>query len=57
MQWVAGLPWPFWMTKLATALLAVLLWNNHIGLIVSTLLFVVAYVWLYWRIVKFRAPR
>ena len=47
----------FWMTKFATALLAVLFWNNPIGLIVSTLVFVVAYVWLYWRIVKFRTPR
>ena len=45
------------MTKLATALLAVLFWNNHIGLFVSTLLYVVFYVWLYWRIVKFKAPR
>jgi hypothetical protein len=38
-------------------LLAVVFWNNHIGLIVSTLLFIVFYVWLYWRIVQFKTPR
>ncbi len=47
----------FWLPKFATALLAVLFWNNHIGLFVSTLLYVVFYVWLYWRIVKFKTPR
>lgn len=47
----------FWVAKFATALLAVLFWDNHIGLFVSTLSFVVFYVWLYWRIVKFRTPR
>jgi UDP-GlcNAc:undecaprenyl-phosphate GlcNAc-1-phosphate transferase len=47
----------FWRPEFATALLAILLWDNHIGLIVSTLLFIVFYVWLYWRIVKFKTPR
>jgi len=47
----------FWLPKFATALLAVLFWNNHFGLFVSTLLYVVFYVWLYWRIVKFKTPR
>lgn len=47
----------FWLPKFATALLAVLFWNNHIGLFISTFLYVVFYVWLYWRIVKFKTPR
>lgn len=47
----------FWLLKLATALLAVVFWDNSFGLIVSTLLFVVSYVWLYWRIVRFKTPR
>lgn len=47
----------FWTLKATTALLAVLFWNNSLALFVSTLLFVVFYVWLYWRIVKFKTPR
>lgn len=47
----------FWLPKLATALLAVIFWDNSAGLFVSTLLYVVSYVWLYWRIVKFKTPR
>ncbi|MDD2719995.1 MAG: glycosyltransferase [Gallionella sp.] len=47
----------FWVLKAATALLAVLFWNNSFALILSTMMFVMLYVWLYWRIVKFRTPR
>lgn len=47
----------FWVLKAATALLAVLFWNNSLALFVATLLFVMLYVWLYWRIVKFRTPK
>lgn len=47
----------FWMIKFVTSFLAAVLWNNHIGLFVSTLLFVVLYVWLYWRIVQFKTPK
>lgn len=47
----------FWLLKAATALLAVLFWNNSIALFLSTVMFVTLYVWLYWRIVKFRTPR
>lgn len=47
----------FWIPKAITALLAVLFWDNSAALILSTLLFVFAYVWLYWSIVKFRTPR
>jgi len=47
----------FWVLKATTACLAVLFWNNSLALFVSTLLFVVFYVWLYWRIVKFKTPR
>ncbi|MDO9011644.1 MAG: glycosyltransferase, partial [Gallionella sp.] len=44
----------FWLPKLATALLAVIFWDNSIALMAATLLYVVSYVWLYWRIVKFK---
>lgn len=47
----------FWLLKAITALLAVIFWNNTLALIASTLLFVFFYVWLYWRIVKFKTPR
>lgn len=47
----------FWVLKCSTALLAVLFWDSSFGLFVSTVLFVVFYVWLYWRIVKFKTPR
>jgi UDP-N-acetylmuramyl pentapeptide phosphotransferase/UDP-N-acetylglucosamine-1-phosphate transferase len=47
----------FWVIKAATAVLAVLFWNNSLGLIISTALYVGFYIWLYWRIVKFRTPR
>lgn len=47
----------FWFLKAITALLAVLFWNNTVVLIISTLTFVLVYVWLYWSIVKFRTPR
>ena len=46
----------FCVIKSATALLAVLYWNNSPALIISTLLFVIFYVWIYWRIVKFKTP-
>ena len=47
----------FWVLKAATALLAILFWDNSVALAISTLLFVLLYVWLYWRIVKFKTPR
>lgn len=46
----------FWTLKAITALLAVVFWDNTAALIVSTFLFVFFYVWLYWRIVKFKTP-
>ncbi|MDO9012703.1 MAG: hypothetical protein Q7U78_12990, partial [Gallionella sp.] len=36
---------------------AVIFWDNSIALMAATLLYVVSYVWLYWRIVKFKTPR
>ncbi|MDX8380289.1 MAG: glycosyltransferase [Gallionella sp.] len=47
----------FWIVKAATAFLAVVFWNNSLALILSVMLFSVLYVWLYWRIVKFKTPR
>lgn len=36
---------------------AVLFWRDERLLIVSTSFFVAGYVWLYWRLIRFRAPR
>lgn len=36
---------------------ALLFWRNTSALVVSVVLFVLVYVWLYWRIVRFRSPR
>ena len=47
----------FWAPEFLSALLAVLFWDNSIALIISTFSFGVFYIWLYWRIVKFRTPR
>lgn len=47
----------FWVLEFSSALLAVLFWDNSLALIISTFSFAVFYIWLYWRIVKFRTPR
>lgn len=46
----------FWWPIFATSVLAALLWDNNIALFLITLMYVVFYVWLYWRIVRFKAP-
>lgn len=49
---------PFlWLLCMLSAAPAVLLWNNTSLLAVSLGIFVVTYVVLYWRIVRFRSPR
>jgi UDP-GlcNAc:undecaprenyl-phosphate/decaprenyl-phosphate GlcNAc-1-phosphate transferase len=46
----------FWVIEFVTALSAAIFWDNSVVLIISTFLFVAFYVWLYWRIVKFKTP-
>jgi UDP-N-acetylmuramyl pentapeptide phosphotransferase/UDP-N-acetylglucosamine-1-phosphate transferase len=47
----------FWVANLITGVLAVLFWDNSFALILSVLLFIAFYIWLYWRIVQFKSPR
>jgi UDP-N-acetylmuramyl pentapeptide phosphotransferase/UDP-N-acetylglucosamine-1-phosphate transferase len=46
-----------WVLCLCSVIPAVLWWNNTAVLTVFLLLFMVSYVWLYWRIVRFKTPR
>jgi UDP-N-acetylmuramyl pentapeptide phosphotransferase/UDP-N-acetylglucosamine-1-phosphate transferase len=46
-----------WLFSLMAVLPATLFWQNTIVLIVFCLLFVISYVWLYARIVRFKSPR
>ena len=46
-----------WMLCMLAVVPAMLFWDNTPVLLVFILLFGVTYTWLYWRIVRFRAPR
>lgn len=46
-----------WLLSLMAVIPATLLWRHTAALIVLCLLFVLSYVWLYARIVRFRSPR
>jgi len=46
-----------WLLSLMAVMPATLLWRHSFILILFCLLFVVTYVWLYARIVRFKAPR
>jgi UDP-N-acetylmuramyl pentapeptide phosphotransferase/UDP-N-acetylglucosamine-1-phosphate transferase len=46
-----------WLFSLMAVIPATLLWKHSFILIVFCLMFVVSYVWLYARIVRFKAPR
>lgn len=46
-----------WALCSVAALPATLLWRNPRGLQVAVAAFCVVYVWLYWRLVRFKAPR
>ncbi|MCY1336888.1 putative undecaprenyl-phosphate N-acetylglucosaminyl 1-phosphate transferase [compost metagenome] len=46
-----------WLLSLVAVLPASLFWNNGPILLAFVAIFVITYVWLYWRIVRFRAPR
>ena len=45
-----------WLLTVLTAIPAILFRENTILLMVSMLLFVLFYIWLYWRIVRFKTP-
>ena len=47
----------FWIMKALTVSVAVCFWDNSLVLITFTGLFVYFYIWIYWRIVRFKAPR
>ena len=56
--WANSFTSPFlWLLSLVSAVPAVIFWDSTHTLQASTALFVVAYVWIYWRIVRFRAPK
>jgi len=46
-----------WLLSLMAVLPATLFWNNRTVLLIFIGLFIVLYVWLYWRIVRFQSPR
>ncbi|MET0334216.1 MAG: glycosyl transferase, partial [Rhizobacter sp.] len=46
-----------WVLCLTSVIPAVLFWNNTMMLTVFLVLFMAFYVFLYWSIVRFRAPR
>ena len=46
-----------WAFSLMAVIPATLFWNNTVLLMISCLLFMVTYLWLYSRIVRFKAPR
>jgi UDP-N-acetylmuramyl pentapeptide phosphotransferase/UDP-N-acetylglucosamine-1-phosphate transferase len=45
-----------WVLTALAAMPAILFWRDHIALKCFALLFIVTYVWLYWRIVRFKVP-
>jgi UDP-N-acetylmuramyl pentapeptide phosphotransferase/UDP-N-acetylglucosamine-1-phosphate transferase len=45
-----------WFLSLIAVIPAVLFWQNHILLKLFCVFFVLVYVWLYWAIVRFKAP-
>jgi UDP-N-acetylmuramyl pentapeptide phosphotransferase/UDP-N-acetylglucosamine-1-phosphate transferase len=46
-----------WALSSLSVIPAVLFWNNTLFLMGFIILFVLSYVWLYWRIVRFRTPK
>lgn len=46
-----------WLLSLLAVLPATLFWNNRVVLLIFIGLFIILYVWLYWKIVRFRSPR
>ncbi|MDF3838043.1 glycosyltransferase [Cupriavidus basilensis] len=46
-----------WLLSLFAVVPATLFWNNGIVLAIFSAVFMIFYVWLYWRIVRFQVPR
>jgi len=46
-----------WLLSLFAVVPATLFWNNGIVLAIFSAVFMIFYVWIYWRIVRFQAPR
>mgnify|MGYP001051147668 CR=1 FL=1 len=46
-----------WMLSLFSIIPAVLFWQNTSILMVFVVLFILMYLWIYWRIVKFKTPK
>lgn len=46
-----------WLLSLFAVVPATLFWNNGVVLAIFSAVFMIFYVWIYWRIVRFRVPR
>ncbi|AQV95289.1 glycosyl transferase [Cupriavidus necator] len=46
-----------WLLSLLAVLPATLFWNRRLVLLSFVAVFIISYVWLYWRIVRFQSPR
>jgi UDP-N-acetylmuramyl pentapeptide phosphotransferase/UDP-N-acetylglucosamine-1-phosphate transferase len=46
-----------WLLQMVATIPALLFWNNKYLLMLFTIVFIVIYVWLYFRIVKFKIPK
>lgn len=45
-----------WALNFCAVMPAILFWQNHIVLKVFTAIFLLTYLWIYWRIVRFKSP-
>jgi UDP-N-acetylmuramyl pentapeptide phosphotransferase/UDP-N-acetylglucosamine-1-phosphate transferase len=45
-----------WVLSLFAVIPAILFWRNHIILMAFTAMFLLTYLWIYWRIVRFQSP-
>lgn len=45
-----------WVLNLFAVVPAILFWKNHIVLKIFSLVFLLTYLWIYWRIVRFKIP-
>jgi hypothetical protein len=46
-----------WLFSLMAVIPATVFWRNTTALVIFSLLFIISYVWLYARIVRFKSPR
>lgn len=45
-----------WALSLCAVIPAILFWTNHVVLKIFTFVFLFTYLWIYWRIVRFKSP-